>query len=503
MQNPTSPPSVSSPLPLGVKGERETYSSGKGLKYSFEAAWLPLLKKDKPVAEIFFVHYAVKDDKAAARPLTFSFNGGPGAAAAYLHVGALGPKRVSFGSRGELKASPGQLVENEESWLAFSDLVFVDPVGTGFSRPVEKAEAVKSASDSKALETEELENKDFFKVNRDIDSLCEFISHFLSKNNAWSRPVFIAGESYGGFRVGKLARKLQERHGVAVRGAVLVSPALEMNLLGASDYDIAPWLGLFPSLVASSFHHGKTKVTPAFKDVNAAMHAAEQFAIHRLSPWLTAGDGLGQAAIESVATEMSALLGLSADFIRSRNGRISFAQYSRELLRSQSAVLGYYDASLTADDPFPDRDAFAGPDPTLAGIDRAFGSAINSHLRGGLGVATDREYHLIHYGIFESWTVDGDRHGLDPYLGATDDLRFAMALNPHMQVWIAHGIFDLVTPYFTSTRLKHLLKLKPNLAKNLSSENYYGGHMFYTWDDSRKKFFDTAKRFYEKALAAE
>jgi len=469
-----------------VLGERE-------ISYAAEADWLVLREDEKPVAEIFHVYYALADD-SAPRPITIVFNGGPGAASAYLHVGALGPRRVRFNSDGTPPAPPVELIDNLESWLAFTDLVFVDPVGTGFSRALPTGEEKERKKASEAA-------KEFWKVDRDIKALGEFISRFLSVKQRWDSPVFIAGESYGGFRAAKLARVAQETYGVGINGAILISPALEFALLDASDYDLLPWIDVLPSMAAAAAHHGRA---PAFSDAPdraALLAAAEEFATTVVPRMLLAGDTLDEREQKRLAGQFSARIGLARDVIARSAGRISPQRFVRELLRDRGLVCGLYDATVTTSDPYPDRDSFTGPDPTLRSIERVFAAGINTHLRRGLGVTTERDYHLLSMEVNQGWQVDLERHALESQIGATDDLRYAMSLNPHMKVRITHGIYDLVTPYFSSNRIARLMRLRDESRRNLSLKHYPGGHMFYAWDESRAEFARDIRSFYEEALA--
>ena len=204
----------------------------------------------------------LRDNADLERPVTFVFNGGPGASSAYLHVGAVGPKRVDFPADGSLPTMPPRLVHNEESWLAFTDLVFVDPVGTGFSRIIEKDDAAKDDGKQKTEgnQNEDADPKEYFGYKRDLESLSEFMGRWLSGNGRWGSPVFIAGESYGGYRVGRLVRVLQETAGIGLNGAILISPALEIATLTGSDYDVLPWVDVVPTMAGVAAHHGRSRV---------------------------------------------------------------------------------------------------------------------------------------------------------------------------------------------------------------------------------------------------
>ena len=229
-------------------------ANGLSIEYTARAEWIVLRKKEKPAAEIFSVSYvAHRDDD---RPLTFVFNGGPGASSAYLHMGAVGPSRVMFPADGSLPPMPPRLVANEESWLAFTDLVFVDPVGTGFSRVIEDEAEERKQKEQKDGDGDASE---YFGYKRDLESLCEFMGRWLSGHGGWGSAVFIAGESYGGYRVGRLVRMLQATAGIGLNGAVLISPALELATLLPTDYDVLGWIDLLPTMASTAVHHGRSR----------------------------------------------------------------------------------------------------------------------------------------------------------------------------------------------------------------------------------------------------
>ena len=249
--------------PKGAETKASWAGGETPLDYTATARWLVLRKKEKPAAEIFSVSY-VADPPDESRPVTFVFNGGPGASSAYLHLGAVGPQRVEWPSDGSLPSVPPRLVENEASWLAFSDLVFVDPVGTGFSRVIEpeKKDGAKDEKESK----DALDPNEYFGLKRDLESMCEVLSRWLSGHRRWGSPVFIAGESYGGYRVGRLARMLQESTGIGLNGAILISPALEITPLNPTDYDVLGWIDTLPTMAAAAVHHGRSRAFPAGRE---------------------------------------------------------------------------------------------------------------------------------------------------------------------------------------------------------------------------------------------
>jgi carboxypeptidase C (cathepsin A) len=193
------------------------------------------------------------------------------------------------------------------------------------------------------------------------------------------------------------------------------------------------------------------------------------------------------------------LLGLPVELVVRAEGRITIRTFSRELLRDERKILGLYDATITATDPFPDREAFAGPDPTLSGISPAYTMAVNRLLRSEIGVETDREYAVLSYDVFTSWKDDSEPHMFTLPAGATDDFRYGMSLNPHMKAFVTHGRYDLVTPYFASDRLRNLMRLDPEMADRLTVRHFGGGHMFYAWEESRREFADAIASFVSSA----
>jgi carboxypeptidase C (cathepsin A) len=458
----------------------------KAIQYTATGTWTVLRKKEKPAAEIFSVSY-IATGHDSGRPVTFVFNGGPGAASAFLHMGAVGPQRVDFPPDGTLPTMPPRLVENESSWLGFSDLVFVDPVGTGFSRVIEPETKGGDTKDG-AKPDDAPDPKEYFGYKRDLESLCEFMGRWLSDNGRWGSPVFIAGESYGGYRVGRLVRQLQESAGVGLNGAILISPALEITSLVPTDYDTLGWVDRVPTMTAAALHHGRSRAFRKGSSLEKALRAAEEFATGDFTIFLTRGAALPAKERTRILSRLADLIGLPLDVITRAEGRITIQRFVRELLRDERKVVGLYDTTITATDPFPDRDEFGWPDPTLSGISPAYTTAVNRVLRSEIGVETDREYALLSYEVFTSWKNDAESHAFAPPPGATDDFRYGMALNPHLHAFVTHGQYDLVTPYYTSDRLRNLMKLDPQMADRLTVQHYGGGHMFYAWETSRHAF---------------
>jgi carboxypeptidase C (cathepsin A) len=479
--------------PKGAELTGTWAAAGASIDYVATAQWTVLRTQDKPSAEIFSVAYIAKGE--TGRPLTFVFNGGPGASSAFLHMGAVGPQRVVFPADGTLPPMPPRLTGNEESWLAFTDLVFVDPVGTGFSRVIENDG--KEGEDSKKQKDG---GKEYFGYKRDLESLCEFMGRWLSSHGRWGAPVFIAGESYGGYRVGRLVRMLQETTGIGLNGAVLISPALEFTSLVPNDYDVLGWVDLLPTMTLAAVYHGRSREFTRATALEDVVRQSEAFATGEYASLLARGASMPGADRDRILGRLADLIGLPADLVARAEGRINIGVFTRELLRDERKVLGLYDATITTTDPFPDREPFAGPDATLAGVGPAYTAAVNRQLRSEIGVETDREYVVLSDDVNTAWRNDAPEHFFLPPVGATDDFRYGMSLNPYMKAFITHGRYDLVTPFYSTDRLRNLMRLDPEMASRLTVRHFDGGHMFYAWENSRREFTAAIAAFVADAV---
>jgi len=483
-------------IPTGVEREigwaagRSVSRSGGRVKV--HADWTLVREHGVPAAEIFSTSYqlAAKGD-GSPRPVTFCFNGGPGAASAFLHLGTAGPKRIGFTANGKTLPPPAKLLDNAESWLAFTDLVFVDPVGTGFSRTVAESKLEQHGADAddeqRAKRTKDLPDakKPFFKVKRDIDVLAEFVCQWLSRHNRWDSPVSIAGESYGGFRVGKLIRALPER-GVGLRSAVMVSPAINFLAINTSDYEPMAFVSTLPTMALAAAYHKRSRGKFTGLGVAELRTAAVDFAEEQLLPLLQRGERTPAATRTRVLTQMSELIGLPREIVERYNGRLPIEIFARELLRDQGLLCGLYDAAITGPNVFPDREGMPNPDPTLGGLMASFTGGINTFLRRDLGLVTDREYHLLGEEVWQWWADDRMAGFWDRQLDCSDDIRYGLAMNPSVNLFVCHGWYDLVTSYFSSEVAVGQMRLPASLRKQVTLKNYDGGHMFYSWERSRK-----------------
>ncbi len=441
--------------------------SGK-LAYTATAGTFPLFDQSgSRSAQIFYTAYVAKTgnktDNPAARPVTFVFNGGPGAASAFLNLGLVGPRIAEFGANGR-DGSHVRLVDNPDTWLAFTDLVLIDPVGTGWSR------AAKPDDD-----------RVFWGVHGDAESMAKVIALYVAKNSRTSSPKFILGESYGGFRAAKVARVLQNDQGIVVSGILMLSPMLDGNFqFGGDRFALGAALQL-PSLAAAELErkHAFTQ---------EALAQAEHFALTDYLTTLAGPPPQGDAA-KSFYARVAKITGLPVDAITQSRGFIR-DDYIKNLAGDHK-IVSHYDATFASDDPYPETPVERGPDPILDGMIRAYGSAFVGYARDELGFKTEMTYNLLDGGISRKWDWERD-HGQP---SVTDDLRVLLALTPSFRLMIAHGYSDMVTPYaVTRYLLQHLPSFQGDERTELKL--YRGGHMFYLDPDSRKAFTADAHTMY-------
>jgi carboxypeptidase C (cathepsin A) len=462
-------------MPADVTTEQHVSLPGRKLKYKVTAGSLPVTNgKGEHKADIFYIAYILDTGKSTAdRPITFAFNGGPGAASAYLHLGALGPKRLAFGNEGDSPSNPPKLVDNPDTWLDFTDLVFVDPVGTGYSS---------------TLSNSDEDNKSFWGVKGDVDSLSRFIMQYLTRNGRLTSPHYLTGESYGGFRVPKIAHHLQTSEGVGVRGMVLLSPALDFAFLDSSRLALMPQMAVLPSMAAVALS-AKGPVTPEML-VPVEQYAAGDYLID-----LVRGRG-DPAAAAQVAQKMAALTGLDPKLMKQLGARIDLRTYSRELHRDDSMVVSLYDGTVKGYDATPQSADPDFEDPILQGTTAPVTSAIVDYIQGPLGYHIDQPYHLLNYEVNARWDWDITPRGAELIVpSAVDDLAKSLALDSKLKVIIAHGMFDTVTPYFAS---KYIINHVPAFGdgSRMQLKVYPGGHMNYSRDESRAALRADAMKLY-------
>jgi carboxypeptidase C (cathepsin A) len=440
-------------------------AGGSKLDYTATAGTFSLFDQSgERSAAIFYTAYVAKPAGQANRPVTFVFNGGPGAASAFLHLGLVGPRLAQFGPDGR-DAAKVRLIDNPDTWLAFTDLVLIDPVGTGWSR------AAKSDG-----------SEAFWGVRADAESMAKVVALYVAKNARVSSPKFLLGESYGGFRAAKVARALQDEQGISVNGILMLSPLLEGSFqFGGNRFALGAALQL-PSLAAAEMDRKGT-----FS--KEALAQAEHFA---LTDYLSAlaGPPLQGDAAKAFYARVAAMTGLPEDVLAKRRGFIGDS-FIKDLHLNDRKIVSHYDATFAVDDPNPESPGARGPDPILDGLVRSYGSAFVSYARDELGFKTDMTYNLLNSEISGHWKW-GQRRAQP---SASEDLRALLELTPSFRLMVAHGRSDMVTPFAVSRYV--LDHLPPSEAEERTQLRLYrGGHMFYLDPDSRKAFTADARTLY-------
>ena len=443
------------------------------LAYTATTGMLPLKDEFGEVeAGIFFIAYTVDGDhKPGERPIMFSFNGGPGSASLWLHLGAVGPKRVPMMPDGNLPAPPFELIDNPGSWLEHVDLVFIDPVGTGFSRPAKKDGGKK-----------------YWSLEGDIQSIGEFIRLFLTRYKRWASPLYLVGESYGTTRAAGLAGHLVEL-GIAFNGIVLVSSILNFQTARFNKGNDLPYPVFLPTYTATAHFHGL--LSPDLS-LQAALKQAEDFASNEYLIALAKGDALLGAARTTVVNKLASLTGLSTEYLESTDLRIDIHRFCKELLRSRKRTVGRLDSRFIGIDSNASLDQ-PEHDPSMTAIMPPYTAMINDHIRNNLGYETDVPYYVFNPGeLWKNWSY-GDAGAGHP--DTSEALRAALSKNPHMKVFIASGYFDLATPYFATEYTLTHLGLDPTLRANISTAYYEAGHMMYIDEKCLEKFKEDVVAF--------
>jgi carboxypeptidase C (cathepsin A) len=437
---------------------------GRTLAFTATAGSIRLFNdKGEPLADIAYTSYQLEGVEQRSRPVTFFFNGGPGAASAYLQLGDAGPWRLPINGDAAISSASPDLAPNAETWLDFTDLVFIDPVGTGYSRFVATDEDVR---------------KRFFSIDGDVNALAVTIRRWLEKSDRLLSPKFIVGESYGGIRGPRIVRELQTQQGVGVRGLVLVSPILDFREHSGSS--ILQYVASLPTMAAVA-REAKGPVT------RADMADVEAYARGDFLGDLVRGEADAEATTR-LADRVSALTGIDQAVSRRLAGRFDVSEFRREYDRRNGKVRGRYDASVSGFDPDPDSSASHFSDPSGDPLIAPLTSAVVDLTTGTLNWRPDGPYHLLNNAVERAWDFG---RGLTP-LESTSQLRQILALDPKLKLLVGHGLFDLATPYFGS---KILLDQLPAYAspERVKFVVYPGGHMFYSRDAARQAFRSDAE----------
>jgi len=465
---PEKPPSIT---------HHEIKVDGKPLRYTATAGYLPMKDEEgKLKANIFFVAYT-KEGGGSRRPITFTFNGGPGSSSVWLHLGAVGPKRVLMTDEGKPLPPPYRLVDNDYTWLSWTDLVFIDPVTTGYSRPAtgEKPEQ-------------------FHGLEEDLQSVGEFIRLYATKYSRWASPKFLAGESYGTTRAAGLSGYLQERYGMWLNGIVLISSILNFQTTDFAVGNDLPYVTFLPSYTTTAWYH-KRLPADLQSDFRKALEESEKFASNEYTLALMKGSQLSDAERKSVAGKLARLTGLSAGFIEANDLRVTLPRFTKELLRSQRRTIGRLDSRFQG----IDRDA-AGErseyDPSYAAIYGPYTAMINDYTRSELKYENDIPYEILTSRV-RPWNYGTSQNR---YVNVAETLRGAMSQNQFLKVFVAAGYYDFATPFFAAEYTFNHLQLDPALTRNIRLEHYESGHMIYIHKPSMEKMTKDVETFYRDAV---
>ena len=448
---------------------------GKTLNYTATVAQMPLKDASgETEAHIFYMAYTLDGAEAHKRPLTFCFNGGPGSASMWVHMGGMGPRSPKLLPNGYMPPPPYQLKDNPDTWLDRTDLVFIDPVGTGYSR-------------AKTVEIARRMNG----VQGDIQSVGEFMRMYIARNSREISPLFIAGESYGTFRAAGLAGYLIDR-GIAFNGIVLIGTTLNLETIWSRSDDLVYELEL-PTYAADAYYHKKVAADLQKKDLKSFLKDAENFAMGEYSAALAKGDELPAAERKAVIEKLVRFTGLDAHYLDETNLRWDVSHFARQLLRDRDLTIGRYDGRLTGPSGMNTGEA-AEFDPSSTLITPPFISMFNTYVRDELGYKTDMFYYPS--GGIQPW----DYQVQNGFGDTTSMLRNAMVKNPYLKVMVAAGYFDLATPYYTAEYTFNHMGLSPEMHKNIDWQFYQAGHMLYIDSDSHAKLKHDFSEFLSSAL---
>jgi carboxypeptidase C (cathepsin A) len=453
-------------LPADVTTDQSVELPGRTLKFKATAGSIPINNGEgKLQAEIAYIAYLRPEGDAASRPITFAINGGPGASSAYLQLGALGPWRLPL-DRITPSTAPA-VIPNSETWLDFTDIVFVDPVGTGYSRFINTSDEVR---------------KQFWSVDGDIDVLATFMRKWIEKAGRQTSRKFVVGESYGGFRAPKLAEKLNEQ-GVAVNGLVMVSPPLDLGWRGNGRHSPLSWVARLPSMAAAVREEKSPFDREALRDV-------ERYASGDYLQDLLRGER-DAAAVDRMTARVAPLTGLDPAIVRRLAGRIDTRTFVRERKRDRGLIVSMYDGTLTAIDPDPASSQSHYDDPGLSALRAPLSSAMTNLYAHVLNWHVEEPYQLLNGRVNSRWDWGGGRGSQE----IVSDLRSVLAADPKLRVLITHGATDLVTPYFET---QMILDQMPAFAspERVKLAVYGGGHMHYSRDASRRAMRDDAEQLY-------
>ena len=458
------------PEPLYFASEGSTRVGGRTIDYDVVAATMEIKDKEgEVIAHFGYTAYTRKGGDRSTRPILFAYNGGPGSASMWLHMGILGPQRADIDDVSINTLGPFKRVNNEFSVLDRADLVMIDPVGTGFSRPVGDAKG-----------------EDFWGVDNDIESVSNFIARYISDHGRWASPKYLLGESYGGIRSGGVAYKLLSAHSIALNGVILVSPYMDFvggNNGAVNDLADVNYLSTF---AATAWYHSAIEDRP--DSLTEFLAEAEAFAYNAYAPVLLKGSRATAEERAAVLVGLERFTGISADYWDRANLRINEARFAKELLRDQRKTVGRVDSRFVGDAINHIGETFKY-DPYMAAVGPAFIAAFNDYYREELGVKTDRPY-VGSAGLYRDWDQRHQTPGMGKVAIANTavDLAYAMSQNPNMRLLVQQGYFDLATPYGATQYFLDHMEIPERARNNITLELYEAGHMMYVHPDSMAKF---------------
>jgi carboxypeptidase C (cathepsin A) len=464
--------------------EHSVKVGGAVIPYKATAATI-LLKneKDEPTALMYYTAYTRSDVKELSqRPVAFIYNGGPGSSSLWLHMGSFGPKRVSVSDAEATPPAPYKVGDNPYCLLDKSDLVFIDPVGTGFSHAVGKAQ-----------------DKDFWGVDEDVKSIAQLITAYVNRNDRWNSPKYLIGESYGTFRSAALSNYLQSNDGMYFNGIVLISSVLDLGTISFNPGEDMPYIFYLPSYAATAWYHKTLKDRPA--DMRAFAEEARTFALTEYASALMKGSRLTEAEKTDMAKKLSRFTGLDEDYILKANLRVALPQFMKELQRSRGLTTGRLDARFSAFS-YDLLGEYAEFDPQDASITGPFTAAWNDYVRKELKFGQDKVYSAESDKANQEWDWKhhaGENFGFPGSPNVEGDLIQAMLVNPYLRVQIENGYYDLATPFFATEFTVEHLGLAEKLQKNISLQYYDAGHMMYVREDDLAKLKTNVANFIDGA----
>ncbi len=460
---------------------------GETIDYTATAGRIVLKEEhdDAKKASFFFTAYTRDGADPAERPIVFAFNGGPGSSSVWLHLGIFGPKRVKLDEKGNLEALPGQLIDNDQTLLTHADLVFIDPVSTGYTRAIDKDE-----------------ERSYHHFEKDIETVGAFIRMYLTRYDRWLSPKFVGGESYGTTRSAGVAGHLMSRYGIYLNGVILISSVLSFQTiaLDSATYTFhrgndLPYVVYLPSYTATSWYHEALAQELQDRPLTDLLSEVEAFAENEYLLALQQGARLDEATFDDVAAKLAAYTGLDVEFIKRSNLRIEKFHYMKELLRDKGFTVGRLDSRYRGVDRFT-VGSMLEHDPALDVWMGPYTATFNDYVRRDLGYESDLVYEILNPKVWP-WNYEKFQNA---YVEVSETLRDTMTKNPGMQVYVASGYYDLGTPYFATEHTFAHLGIEPELQDNIEISYFESGHMMYVHQPSIEKLGSELRAFVERAV---